>query len=78
MAEPTYAFIIWEGSEQKSVIKCSTITKGIPVAEQKVTAKWRARSYAATVIETGNYLIICTVQLNSVTAHQYYIFVVFV
>ena len=61
MAEPTYAFVIWAGSEQKSVIKCSTITNGIAAAKQQVTAKWKAKNYAATVIQTGNYLIICTV-----------------
>lgn len=55
MAEPTYAFIIWDGSQQRSVIKCSTITNGIAAAKQQVTAKWKAKQYAATVIQTGNY-----------------------
>lgn len=55
MAEPIYAFIIWDGSLQKSVVKCSTITNGMAAAKQKVTAKWKAKQYAATVIQTGNY-----------------------
>ena len=65
MAEPTYAFVIWGGSQQKSVIKRSTITNGIAAATQQVTAKWKSKNYAATVIQTGNYVLLYTVQQNN-------------
>jgi len=54
MNEPLYAFVIWAGTEQKSVIKCLTITKGMPAAKQEVMVKWRGRQYATVVIQTGN------------------------
>ena len=66
MAEPTYAFVIWVRSQQKSVNKYATITNGIAAAIE-VTASWKSKSYAATVILTGNYVtfVCCTTKQPS-------------
>lgn len=53
MADAQYAFVVWAGTQQKSVIKCTAITSGIATPKQEVTARWRGRSYEATVIRVG-------------------------
>ena len=53
MAEPTFAYVIWTNSRQKSIIKCNTITEGEAAPNQQVKAKWKRKVYAAKVIEVG-------------------------
>ena len=55
MAEPTpvFAYVIWTGSRQKSIIKCSTITEGEAAPNKHIMAKWKRKVYAAKVIEVG-------------------------
>ena len=53
MAEAQYAFVVWSGTQQKSVIKCTAITSGVATPNQEVTARWWGRSYAATLICVG-------------------------
>ena len=40
MAEGQYAFVVWAGTQQKSVIKCTAITSGTATPNQEVTAQW--------------------------------------
>lgn len=48
-----YAYVIWDGTQQKNVIPSSTI-KGIIKEGGAVQAKWRGVMYAATIVKTGS------------------------
>ena len=48
-----YAYVIWDGTQQKSVISHSTI-KGTIKEGGEVQAKWRGVMYAATIVKTGS------------------------
>ena len=48
-----YAYVIWDGTQQKSVIASSTI-KGTIKEGGAVQAKWRGVMYAATIVKTGS------------------------
>jgi len=60
-----YAFVVWSGTRQKSVVKRSDITKGVTAPNQIVSVRWKGKSYAATIIRLGkrfaisNYVICC-------------------
>lgn len=62
MAEVQYAFVVWSGTQQKSIIKCSAISGGTATPNEEVTARWRGRSYAATVIRVGEAcFVVCVI-----------------
>ena len=53
-----FSCIIWDGTQQKSVISNTYIKKGAIQEEEKIQAKWRGVMYAATVVKTGTCIII--------------------
>lgn len=51
-----FAYIIWSGTLQKSVIPVSTIAKGEVKENGKVTAKWHGQLYEAEIVKLGMYV----------------------
>ena len=44
MAEPLHAFVIWAGTQQRSVIKCTATVNGVATPNEDVTARWRVET----------------------------------
>ena len=47
-----FSYVVWEGTQQKSVIPNTTI-QGTVADGSQVKAKWRGQLYDATIIKTG-------------------------
>ena len=50
-----FAYVIWSGTLQKSVIPVATIVKGDIKEEGKITAKWRGQLYEAAIVKLGKW-----------------------
>jgi len=48
-----FAYVIWSGTLQKSVIPVATIVTGAVKEDETVTAKWRGQLYEATIVKLG-------------------------
>ena len=53
---PKFAHIVWNGTQQHSVVAASTIATGELLVGEEVGAKWRGKTYSATIIAAGTIL----------------------
>ena len=53
MTKPKFVHIIWTGTELHSVQASRTVVQGEIKPGEDITAKWKGRSYGATIVAVG-------------------------
>jgi len=52
-----FAYITWNGTNYHNVISTKDITSGAIVeGNDKISARWNRKSYAATIVKLGKYI----------------------
>ena len=64
MPNPKFVHLIWNGTQQHSVVAASTIVSGGLQVGEEVGAKWRGKSYSARVLAIGMYMVFITKNHN--------------
>ena len=53
MSYKYYAYVIWQDTQQKSFVPCSSVLHGAVSVGEEVVVKWRGKSYDTTIMEIG-------------------------
>ena len=56
MSTPKFVHLLWNGTQQHSVLSTKCIVAGTAQPGETVGAKWRGKRYSATVVALGMFL----------------------
>ena len=58
MSTPKFVHLLWSGTQQHSVLPSKCIVTGTIKAGANVGAKWRGKTYSATIVAVGMFFVL--------------------